>query len=255
MKRNLACARAEEAAEWLQGYDPDDGHGAVGDQAADPASMFTQPVVIAAFIAGAEKADDLAEAEFAIERAVGQRQLDEASALIMEASALFLGYGEHHQARADEFEKSGDVEACAASLRKARVNMSMAVSLREWLSGDVQGMTCPHCRGRQFARVDEAKPGGGFGPGPMLRCVSCKETLLVPIPAAKASQPNIKPVTSGHLADPVVIESLIESLGGPVHCLSAVKAGAFRLQTPDPRFDPARPVCVNGFLYTPATEG
>lgn len=233
MKRNLACARAEEATEWLQGYDPDDGHGPVGDQAADPAAMFTQPVVVAAFIAGAEKADDLAEAEFAIERAVGQRQLDEAGALMMEAAALFLGYGEHHQARADEFEKSGDVEACAASLRKARVNMSMAVSLREWLqcaAPTVDGEPVPSGQVIDFPERFANREGYGS---------------------------NVRPVSIGPLADPDVVEGLMAGAGliDAATPLSVVKATAFRLQTPDPRFDPAQPVVVNGFLYHPATEG
>lgn len=67
---------------------------------------------------------------------------------------------------------------------------------------------------------------------------------------------NVRPVERGPLADPDVVEGLLAASGQvDATCpLSLAKATAFRLQTPDPRFDPSRPVCVNGFLYHPATE-
>ena len=39
---------------------------------------------------------------------------------------------------------------------------------------------CPHCRQPNHARVQEQKPDGHFAPGPMLRCVNCKEVFRDP---------------------------------------------------------------------------
>ncbi len=136
MSDNLACARVRESAtRWLSGFDPEDGHGPVGAEAGDPDGLFTQPMVIAAFAAGA----DQAEAEFAIERAVGQRQLEEAAALISETAALLHGYADHHVARAKD---ATDSAAELASLEKARTNFDMCRRLREWLVGMGDRLVC-----------------------------------------------------------------------------------------------------------------
>ena len=37
---------------------------------------------------------------------------------------------------------------------------------------------CPKCKCRTYARVDELKPDGRFGPGPDIRCVNCKRTFV-----------------------------------------------------------------------------
>lgn len=76
-----------------------------------------------------------AEAEWAIERATGQRQLDDARMLMAEAVALFTGYSEHHQNRALAFQTAGDLEQALSSLKKAKVNTLQALRLREWMSG------------------------------------------------------------------------------------------------------------------------
>lgn len=39
---------------------------------------------------------------------------------------------------------------------------------------------CPDCGCKSYARVDEAKPEGGFGPGPLIRCVNCKRDYKMP---------------------------------------------------------------------------
>lgn len=69
-------------------------------------------------------------------------------------------------------------------------------------------------------------------------------------------QSNVRPVTDGPLADPGTVEGLMGAAGmtDTARSLSMAKATAFRLQTPDPRFDPRKPVVVNGYLFTPATE-
>jgi hypothetical protein len=40
---------------------------------------------------------------------------------------------------------------------------------------------CPDCGCQTYARVDERKPDGSFGPGPQIRCVSCKRTYDKPV--------------------------------------------------------------------------
>ncbi len=35
---------------------------------------------------------------------------------------------------------------------------------------------CRECDCRSYAKVDERKPDGSFGPGPLIRCVECKRT-------------------------------------------------------------------------------
>lgn len=39
---------------------------------------------------------------------------------------------------------------------------------------------CPECDCASFARIDERKPSGGFGPGPLVRCVHCKREFYQP---------------------------------------------------------------------------
>jgi hypothetical protein len=241
MKRNLAQAHAREAAalNWLRFYEPDDGHGVIGEGTAyDPASMFTQPVVIDAYLAGA----DQAESDFAIERATGQRQLDDASALMTEAAELFRSYERHHRGIAA---KTG---ARTGREEKAERNALMAARLEAWLAGEERYPVSPEpfdaeaCR----ARVDTVVHLDVTQPIPAEIAASGD---IVP-----AGVSNIRPVTDGPMADQGMIEQLVEALGGPARSLSTVKAGAFRLQTCDPRFDPVRPVVVNGFIFIPATE-
>lgn len=39
---------------------------------------------------------------------------------------------------------------------------------------------CSECRGSTYARIDERKPDGSFGPGSKVRCVNCKAVFLKP---------------------------------------------------------------------------
>lgn len=207
MSDSLARAR-ESALEWLSGYDPGDGHGLVAQQALDPGSMFTQPVVVDAYVAGANQASD----EWAVERATGQRQLDDATALMTEAAQLLRGYEAHHRKRATE----GSCNTSAMSLAKAERNALMAARLEAWLAGE--------------------------------------DHYPVAVPRDTTGMTNIKPVTSGPMADVGVIDTLVEVLGGPAHSVSMAKVAGFHLQTADPRFDPKLPVLINGYRFTPATE-
>jgi hypothetical protein len=124
----LAHAHAREAEAWLRGYDPGDGNGAIGDDAADEMLQVTRDVVIAAYCAGREEAwskailrgDDVvltaqvlanraamtgtispADAERALRSVKGMAWMIRNSvALLAEAAALFRSYEAHHRAKA-----------------------------------------------------------------------------------------------------------------------------------------------------------
>lgn len=114
MSDNLARMR-ESAERWLAGYDPEDGHGLIGTEAGNPCLQVSQPVVIAAFEAGALQV---------------VKKVEQAAALISDAADLFHLYAGHHAERA---QSAADPEAELASLQKARTNLEMCVRLREWL--------------------------------------------------------------------------------------------------------------------------
>lgn len=249
MKRNLAQAQARESAadDWLASIDQEDWVEGKPD-------AYRRE----GFLTGAEWAAVTADAEFAIERSTGQRQLDDATALMTEAAELFRSYERHHRGIAA---KTG---ARTGREEKAERNALMASRLEAWLAGE----ECYPVTRVEFVR-DQPGLACEIG-GPPFDAEACRarvDTVVhldvtQPIPAEIAASgdivpagvSNIRPVTDGPLADQGMIEQLVEALGGPARSLSTVKAGAFRLQTPDPRFDPARPVVVNGFIFIPATE-
>ncbi len=47
---------------------------------------------------------------------------------------------------------------------------------------------CDECGCASYARMDERKPEGGFGPSPLVRCVNCKKVHNVPA----ASEPELR---------------------------------------------------------------
>lgn len=296
----LARARARAlAGEWLASY--------VGEQ--DPAKMrFSQEELLKAFAAGyAERIhrDILAGDEIALTLRVLTRAVEEpgdpanwltksdcvraaacvaimrealliAEELIGEAASLFRIYEEHHRARAE----SGDhryQSGVAGSLAKAKRNGDMADKLEDFLAppanpadvlrgaaqqmADAVGLEVDHAAFDQaatyLAEPVDLEPGD--------RTVAdCMAKFAAPAPG------NVRPVTSGPLADPAVVTDLMESAGltitpaTPRHDWidhERARAGlpprdpsAFALSTADPRFDPAQPVCVNGYLYHPAKE-
>jgi hypothetical protein len=232
MSDNLACARTRESAEWLASY--------VGKQ--DPDTMrFSKDELLGAFDTGLHHASAVHRAEqdeWCIERATGQRQLDEALCLIAEAAALFTGYADHHKARAAE---PGEPEVQAASLRKAALNLSMALSLREYMAAAEP--TLPLDEAVEVLQRARA--------GSMPNVLSFPERF-----ANRAGYGNVRPVTSGPLADPAVVAGLaaVVEPGEVATPLSTIRAHAFQLHTADPRFDPSQPVLINGYAFTPATE-
>lgn len=55
---------------------------------------------------------------------------------------------------------------------KPEAQGNVAVEPVEW--------RCDECDCTSYARMDERKPNGGFGPGPLVRCVNCKKVHSVP---------------------------------------------------------------------------
>jgi hypothetical protein len=240
MSDNLACARVREAGgRWL--------HRKLGPctEAVLGAVAWDRDGLVDIFAAGVEHA----EAEWCFERATGQRQLDECTALMAEASALFMGYADHHKARAAE---SAAPDEQRASLKKAQVNLAMALALREWLAGVDQ--TVPLDEVVQLLRDTRAKamPGGEHQGERRDNVVGLHAERF----ANREGYGNVRPVTTGPLADPAVVEGIANAIepGEAATSLSSIKALAFQLHTSDPRFDPAQPVLVNGHPFTPATE-
>lgn len=361
MKRNHGCARAREAAadDWIINRYVDDREKTTGEALRE------------GFVVGAEWGEGQAEADFAIERATGQRQLDDAAALINEACDLFQRYAHHHWARADGYSAEGDWHAAHDSLTKARTNLLMLVRLKEWLAGndvftvnpaealramavemaaelgltvdhaafddaaayltapvehhvymrDQPGLDCGdagHVRLEGWAYMGEDEQGRGvwFRPAYGRECrltqadryrihfldegrqarrdgkgiEDCPHPAPVPggrdqwagvSPAAEwihgwqeedAGPPvhghfgcdgryrhppeasNVKLVTTGPLADPALLDAVLQAIELPHAAFTMACDLAFRIQTPDPRFDPTKPVVVNGYLFTPATE-
>lgn len=76
----------------------------------------------------------------AIEQATGQRQLDDATALMTEARDLFFEYERHHRAKIERFPGRPDVPEHVAAFKvlqaKADRNALMAARLDAWLAGE-----------------------------------------------------------------------------------------------------------------------
>jgi hypothetical protein len=145
---------------------------------------------------------------------------------------------DHHKARAAE---PGEPEVQAASLRKAALNLSMALSLREYMAAAEP--TLPLDEAVEVLQRARA--------GSMPNVLSFPERF-----ANRAGYGNVRPVTSGPLADPAVVAGLaaVVEPGEVATPLSTIRAHAFQLHTADPRFDPSQPVLINGYAFTPATE-
>lgn len=237
-----------------------------------------------------------AQDEATIERAEGQRQLDQAAALMREASELLRGYEAHHLAKAeahndrsracrDAYDAAAESRLRDEALGKANRNALMAHRLEAWLSGEpLPGSMDAADQAAQEAFVSAALDAGvdqiseADEPPPRVR----QRDLLAEVigrPVHKSGGDYqfegeiraIIPKRSGAL------RYAVEDDRGLLLIMNASQCGldhreefmgaharhrpdgvadltAFRLTTPDPRFDPAKPVCVNGYLYRPTKE-
>lgn len=263
--------------------------------------------------------------QWAIERAEGQRQLDDAGALMREAAETFRSYEAHHRAKASE---EGRPE-------KAERNALMASRLEAWLRGDsiypitADGAYAAHASfrsanpaevlrdiaegmvdGETIKGVDHASfdaaaaqldaPGQPDAENPEVGEDWFKTARLVHglAPTASGKVPGRQQAAllngaiglrvekrsgdydfDGEVRAVIVKRSgevryAVEDDRGLLLVMNARQCGleevarleapwrkegvadlaAFRLTTGDPRFDPGKPVCVNGYHYTPTKE-
>jgi hypothetical protein len=263
MSSNHGRAGARESAlVWLAGYDPGDNPawGKIGEEmATDPSSMFTQAVVLDAFEAGVDHADR----DYAIERSVGQGQLDAATSLMREAAELFRHYEAHHRAKVMPIgppgpERNQATAESKAALEKAGRNALMAARLEAWLQGEglypitADGAYVAHARHGQVERHDFVRDQPGLDCG-------CEPFA---IPAEVAADGSLVPVDTKTREDcrARFEAGSFEGYPGTTGRDAALRIAkrelerAFRITTADPRFDPLRPVTVNGYPYCPATR-
>lgn len=80
----------------------------------------------------------------------------------------------------------------AAREKKALEILRRLASLPAAPGGAREPWRCPDCDCRSFARIDEPQQGGGFAPGPMIRCVNCKREYQHP--AAPGGEVEREPV-------------------------------------------------------------
>lgn len=85
--------------------------------------------MLEAFMAGAAWSDDA----FDDQRREGQRQLDDATALMTEAATLLRGYEAHHRGKIDKTLNHGSTDPAEV---KAETNALMASRLEAWLRGE-----------------------------------------------------------------------------------------------------------------------
>ncbi len=279
-----------------------DAQAAGGDDAADYAAKR-----VAAYFAGIHGAEqDL----WAVERATGQRQLDEAGALIRETATLLRGYEAHHEAKAQRASERGgrDLETEAAvddARSKARRNGAMAARLEAWLAGEpLPGSMSAADQAAQEAFVSAALDAG------VDQITEADEPARNDPDLATGCADDALPGTAedwrAALENPLIVyrlgeaHDLVSAMAGAVlieegvgwvkvHGVDNAKAlfyvltlaklaneaapadptappsapwrtagvadlAAFRITTPDPRFDPRAPATINGFLFYPAKE-
>jgi hypothetical protein len=253
MKDHLAQARAHEAEarRWLDTvtlppWTPRDG---------------SRDAALMAYEAGRQRGDD----ERAIEANVGQRQIDHATELMRETAELLRDYEAHHRAQAliatretVEFDR----------IAKAERNALAAARLEAWLAGASRFPIrySDACRAtdhplRVIGRPDLEAAARGEASDESCR-VELHDNVVdfetFPPVKRPPAPPNLKQV-DGELGDPVVVESLMAASGmlDSTTLVRRHRSGGLvpvSLSTPDPRFDPARPVYVNGYLFRPAKE-
>lgn len=261
MKRSLTQASARESTTrafrvWLAGYDPGDGQGPVGDKLADT-DLFGPDVVEAAFAAGA----DHAAGEFAVERSTGQSQLDDATSLMREAAEHIRGaLGTDDRPESDSALVVARLEAWLKGEVRYPVRASHPLydtkcGLTEADRWRIQFREEGRQARRDGKRIEECPAFPTIAGQPdQFAGVSHGEEWMAGW--REEDGPNVRPVTVGPLADGAIVDGVASALGLVEDGRAVSMAGedVFRLQTVDPRFNPARPVKVNGFAYHPATE-
>lgn len=211
-----------------------DAQSAGTDEAADDAAQR-----IEAYLGAIHREE---QDQWAVERATGQRQLDDAGSLMRETAELLRGYEAHHQGKVDRLVASGardpDTEAAVDDARsKTRRNALAAARLEAWLGGaDRYPVRLADVPGEDSAVAH----GQAINPAEVLRDIA----------EGMVDGETIKGV------DHASFDQVADQLARPVPWRKEGVADlvAVRLNTGDPRFDPALPATINGYLYVPAKE-
>lgn len=207
-----------------------DAFEAAGDSAPEEAAAIEAAQRIVAYLGAIHREE---QDQWAVERATGQRQLDDATALMTETAELLRGYEAHHRARAIPGPENGPYGAPAA-LEKAERNALAAARLEAWLRGEDRYPTNPAEALRDIAEgmVDGETIKGVDHASFDRAAAACNEIVVSHVPPEEDRSPRSAPWRQEGVAD----------------------LAAFRITTGDPRFEPSAPVTVNGFLYVPAKE-
>ncbi len=205
---------------------------AAGDSAPEEAAAIDAAQRIVAYLGAIHREE---QDQWAEERQIGQRQLDDATALFTETAALLRGYEKHH--RDEAFRLGCGTDEHRDRTAKAERNALAAARLEAWLAGEERYPTNPAEALRQIAErmVD----------GETIKGV---DHASFDAAAAKLAEPGVP--------DEENPEASAEWFEGARWRTEGVAdLAAFRVTTGDPRFDPAGPVVINGFLYHPAHQG
>lgn len=210
----LACARARLEPDARNWINETFGH----HPPSTPEDLYSEGAVIDAFCAGHVNAQTGAEV------------------IVQMSAALFRGYQRSHEAKLDRLDAlpapQSDRAMIALMLEHGAVtekidrNRVMADRLEEWLADR-----------REPPAVDGGWKRSGSG----------------------TESSNVRPVSVAPLMDPAVVEGLLASAGVIEAAAAEVDQVtgtadlvSIRLATGDPRFDPDKPLTVNGYLFHPA---
>lgn len=277
MKDNHAHVRGREGREgaaisWIDSadwMDPDRRD----PRPSTEADLFTRAAMIDAFVAGWETGEIVARP------------------VISAAAEAFRFYEAHHREKLAALQARpcpvGEpafktlMDMIDEAEAKVTRNQRLAEQCEAWMNGpvaavDLDAIVDAVARSQAEAGAHLFEDGGVVPGGPRRGPDDVVVQLAVPgvysreqaerlarhdFDKSMEGRGNLRPITSGPLADPDVLEGLMASAGmidaveGAPHRLEGVAdLVAFRLTTGDPRFDPEKPVTVNGYLYRPVAK-
>lgn len=299
---------------------------AAGDSAPEEAAAIDAAQRIVAYLGAIHREE---QDQWAEERQIGQRQLDDATALMRETAELLRGYEKHH--RDEAFRLGCGTDEHRDRTAKAERNALAAARLEAWLRGEERYPTNPAEVLRGMAEGLAAQAGLGVDHPSFDAAAAHMEARLSPVadtdvvlnhegevipirPMGQrppgladmtfAEAPPGTPIPIYRLGEAVDLVSAMEGAAliergdgwvkvhgvrnahdlfnvlrlakiaaecgepdeenpeAPAEWFGAARwrtdgvadLAALRLNTADPRFDPAGPVTINGFLFHPAKE-
>lgn len=216
-----------------------DAQAAGTDEAADDAAL-----AIFAYLGAIHREE---QDQWAEERQIGQRQLDDAGVLMRETAELLRGYEASHRAKEQAAKgERGALAAEEAEARRAKAerNALAAARLEAWLRGE----------DRYPVAVEHRQSAGQIA-----EAINLADWTPVPGMPEPTKVVDLTPRTGPDrvAGEMVPGEDTVVAHGEPTapwRLEGVADLAAFRLTTGDPSFDPAAPVTINGFRYVPAKE-